>query len=425
MIAGARVNKTLKIAQTQGTLRYSRWDALLVFLSAMHAAILIALPLMPVIALGLWWNANTISHNFIHKPFFRQQALNRLFSFYLSVLLGFPQSMWRDRHIAHHAGVVWQKRINRQILIEAILIAVLWIALLTLYPVFFLTVYLPGYFAGIGLCYLQGYYEHARGTTSNYGVIYNTLLLNDGYHVEHHADPSAHWTQLPKQFDKDARASRWPAVLRWIDAINLETLEKLVLRSRLLQRFMLKTHERAVRRLLQELGEIRRIGIVGGGIFPRTVLILQRLLPGAQLVVIDAKSESIQVAQTFIKRGNDEDIFSAAPSVLGGENVMSTQGLRPGLLSGRPLRGLCKESLFLNPYIDRETVEFIHEWYDPARHNSFDLVIIPLSFIGDRESIYRHPPAPAVLIHDWIWRRRGESSIVSLFLFKRLNLVKR
>ena len=39
--------------------------------------------------------------------------------------------------------------------------------------------------------------------------------------------------------------------------------------------------------------------------------------------------------------------------------------------------------------------------------------------------IYQKPPAPAVLVHDWIWRARGTSLIVSWLLLKRLNLVVR
>src|SRR5713226_6875568 len=85
-------------------LRHSNWDALLVALGVVHAVILVALPVAPIIALGVWWNSNTISHNFIHKPFFKARALNRFFSAYLTLLLGIPQSFWRDRHVAHHVG---------------------------------------------------------------------------------------------------------------------------------------------------------------------------------------------------------------------------------------------------------------------------------------------------------------------------------
>jgi hypothetical protein len=49
--------------------------------------------------------------------------------------------------------------------------------------------------------------------------------------------------------------------------------------------------------------------------------------------------------------------------------------------------------------------------------------VIPLAFDGDRDAIYRHRPAAAVVVHDWIWRRRGTSRVVSVALLKRLNLV--
>ena len=50
--------------------------------------------------------------------------------------------------------------------------------------------------------------------------------------------------------------------------------------------------------------------------------------------------------------------------------------------------------------------------------------MFPLAFIGDRAAIYRHPPAPVVLIHDWLWRPHGRGAVVSLLLLKRLNLVR-
>src|SRR5262249_25074399 len=89
---------------TSGLLRQSRWNGLFIILALMHGAVLLAMPSIALISIGLWWNANTISHNFIHRPFFRARALNTIFSWYLSLLLGFPQTIWRDRHLAHHAG---------------------------------------------------------------------------------------------------------------------------------------------------------------------------------------------------------------------------------------------------------------------------------------------------------------------------------
>lgn len=48
-------------------------------------------------------------------------------------------------------------------------------------PAFFVWTYVPGYLAGLLLCAVHGHYEHAAGTTSHYGRLYNLLCFNDGY----------------------------------------------------------------------------------------------------------------------------------------------------------------------------------------------------------------------------------------------------
>ena len=78
------------------------------------------------IAIGIWWNANTVSHLFIHRPFFRHRAANAWFAAGLTALLGFPQSVWRDRHLAHHAGRAYRFRLSREVGLQVVLIAALW-----------------------------------------------------------------------------------------------------------------------------------------------------------------------------------------------------------------------------------------------------------------------------------------------------------
>lgn len=351
----------------------ARQDVLFVALAALHAAALVAFASAPLMAIALWWNANTIAHNFIHRPFFRRRLANQLFSAGESVLLGLPQSLWRQRHLAHHAGGSWRFRLAPQVLIEGTLVAALWASLAIVAPEFFFSVYMPGYLAGLGLCAVQGYYEHAAGTTSYYGWLYNVLCFNDGYHIEHHAYPGVHWTALPRRTASNARASRWPPLLRWLDAITLDALERLVLRSTLLQRFVLAVHRRAFRSLLAELPLPRRVAIVGGGLFPRTALLLRELLPDAALVVIDADANNLDTARAFIGDGVE----------------------------------------FRNAYFSTNA---------PAL--PVDLLIIPLAFDGDRDAIYREPHAPVALVHDWLWRPRGRSRIVSIALLKRLNAVR-
>jgi hypothetical protein len=366
--------------QRTGIWRFSRSDASLVALAALHATILAVWPVAPLIAVGVWWSSNTIAHNFIHRPFFRSTGMNRVFSAALSVLLGIPQTLWRDRHLAHHADIEWRLHISRRLVAETALVVCLWTALASLQPRFFLLVYLPGYLSGLGLCAMQGRWEHALGRpTSYYGHIYNVLCFNDGYHAEHHAAPAIHWSQLPHFSQADAANSPWPplmrwlSVMRWLDVRPLEALERLVLRSPWLQRFVLRTHRRAFRSLLPRLQTIRSVTIVGGGLFPRTALILRELLPAAHLTIVDSDPRNLETAR--------------------------------GLLDGN--------------------IEYRNERYAPGESLDCDLTVIPLCLVGERAAIYCCPPSPAVLVHDWIWHRRGAGTVVSAALLKRLNLVRR
>jgi hypothetical protein len=240
-------------------------------------------------------------------------------------------------------------------------------------PWFFVSVYVPGYILGLGLCHLQGHFEHAGGTTSHYGWLYNRLFFNDGYHVEHHRHPGAHWTRLPLSADPHAQRSRWPPVLRWLDGINLERLEKIALRSAILQRYLIASHERAFRTLLARMPRPRRVTIVGGGLFPRTALVLRKLLPDARLAIVDAQREHLEIARRFIDGG----------------------------------------------------IELRHQFFDAHSTDDADLVVVPLSFIGDRRIIYEDPPARAVVVHDWLWKAHGGGVRISWLLLKRLNLVTR
>jgi hypothetical protein len=362
-----------------GIWRFSRRDAILVGLAGLHGVLLAVWPVAPAIAVGMWWNANTIAHNFIHRPFFRSRGMNRAFSAALSVLLGIPQTLWRERHLAHHAGVAWRLRVSRQLGAEAALVVGLWILLALLRPRFFLLAYLPGYLAGLGLCAMQGYWEHAAGRpTSHYGHVYNFFCFNDGYHAEHHADPSIHWSELRERIADGAATSLWPPLLRWLDVRPLEALERLVLRSPGLQRFVLRSHRRAFERLLPQLGNVGRATIVGGGLFPRTALILLELLPAAHITIIDSNAGNLQTARAFL---------------------------------GESFRG--------------ESIEYRYQRYTHGGSLDCDLTVIPLCLDGDRAEIYRHPPSATVVVHDWIWRRRGRGTIISAVLLKRLNLVRR
>jgi hypothetical protein len=127
-----------------------------------------------------------------------------------------------------------------------------------------------------------------------------------------------------------------------------------------------------LRTLAVEALPISSVGIVGGGLFPRTAIILGRLIPRARLSIIEMNPANIDTARNFLG-----------------------------------------------------DVHYVRERFEPASNCDYDLLVIPLAFVGNRDAFYRNPPAKFVLVHDWIWRRRGESAIVSLLLLKRLNMVKR
>ena len=49
--------------------RWAKWDSLLVALAIAHGGLLLVWASVALIAVGLWWNANTISHNFIQASY--------------------------------------------------------------------------------------------------------------------------------------------------------------------------------------------------------------------------------------------------------------------------------------------------------------------------------------------------------------------
>lgn len=361
---------TLRVAPP-GVVRHSRLDVVLVAASMAHAALLVLLPSAPVVALGMWWNANTVAHNFIHRPFFRRASHNRAYGLLLSAILGFPQSLWRERHLAHHAERPVRWRGSRAIAVEVLVVSGVWAAWFGLSPGTFLFAYVPGWIGGLVLCGVHGHFEHARGTTSHYGRLYNLLFFNDGYHVEHHLAPWRHWSALSRA-RAQGRASRWPAIVRWIELISLEGLERLVIAVPVLQRLVLHTHERAFRRLLPALARVRTVLVVGGGLFPRTALVLGGLLPEARLTIVDLDAGHLRIAGRF--------------------------------LDGRVE---CRAARFTG-----------------VEPQSVDLVVVPLSYVGDRRRLYEHPPAPLMLVHDWLWHWRPHGAAM-VPLLKCVNVVRR
>jgi hypothetical protein len=166
--------------------------------------------------------------------------------------------------------------------------------------------------------------------------------------------------------------------LRWIDEIGLEGLEKLVLRSPVLQALVLHCHKRALTTLLPAYRGARTVLVVGGALFPRTAVILAELLPDAEITIVDCSLEHIRRAMPLL-----------------------------------PARVKVAHGLF--------------EW---SQLGQADLTVVPLSFRGPRPRFSPDTPpsrlpghARWVLMHDWLWRRCGQSVVVSFTLLKRINLI--
>lgn len=246
--------------------RYTAWDAVPALLAYLHLALIIAFlfdwPAMTwpervagaiAYALAIGWNLDSVSHNFIHNPFFRSKTLNRITEFVLTFALGTPQTMYRFVHMRHHAGnsdrpgpdgetidpisiykhgadgkaepmlsyvllQFWRDdgpfTVARQIRAkrpdEARRALEEFWAMIALYGAMaivnwrFVVFLAPFYYLGQSLSMLIAYYEHlganpeepAAMGVSTYGPVYNLLFLNNGYHAEHHYQPKRHWTQM-------------------------------------------------------------------------------------------------------------------------------------------------------------------------------------------------------------------------------------
>lgn len=203
-------------------------------------------------SVSISWNINGISHNFLHNPYFKFAPLNYAFSLLESVTIGFSQTFYDTVHRRHHMGnsdrpdehgdvVDWlsiyrhghdgeaenifsyvflsyfrddPKEIYREIkkrspfdakfgIFEIAAFIALYVAGFALNWKFMLA-YLPFYYFGHCLSYLNGYFLHYGGNpdvpiawgVSSYEKLYNLLWFNNGYHAEHHYRPRHHWTKM-------------------------------------------------------------------------------------------------------------------------------------------------------------------------------------------------------------------------------------
>ncbi|MDB5353984.1 MAG: fatty acid desaturase [Phycisphaerales bacterium] len=273
---------------------HSRWDVVPALAGVAHFAYVLFLffafrrlswwaliPLGLVYSVSISWNVNGVSHNFLHNRFFRSAILNRLYSILESVTCGFSQVLYEDIHRRHHMGNAdlpdgegktidplsiykhghdghpenpWTyifisffrddpreafDSISRRNKAEArwgiveIAIFVAFFATLGVLNWRFILYFLPFWYFGHCLSYLNGYYLHFGGNpdvpiawgVSSYHKLYNWLWFNNGYHAEHHYRPRMHWTQMkelhrqiaPQQEEAGVRVIRPPHALGFLD----------------------------------------------------------------------------------------------------------------------------------------------------------------------------------------------------------------
>ncbi|HEX2815818.1 MAG TPA: fatty acid desaturase [Phenylobacterium sp.] len=272
-----------------GLFRYSAWDAIPAALAYAHllllAAFLLAWPIMTwperlagavAYSLAIGWSLDSVSHNFIHNPFFAWEPLNRLTSLVLTLSLGTPQTMYKYVHMRHHAGnsdrigadgrtvdpislfqygydgkveptwsyvfrQFWRddgpftvaRKIRarrpkeaRQALQEFWAIVGVYGVVLVLNWRFVLLL-APFYYLGHCLSFLIAWYEHAGADpdqpiatgVSTYEPVYNWAFLNNGFHAEHHHRPKVHWTQMAA-LREETRAEQAAAGVRTLSVAH-------------------------------------------------------------------------------------------------------------------------------------------------------------------------------------------------------------
>src|SRR5690349_3025021 len=132
--------------------RTSFADAMLVSSPLVAGALVVMHPSALLIAFATWWVANTSAHNFIHRPFFAHAAANRAYSLVLTLVIGMPQTIWRDRHLAHHAKRRWTLNVTTQLVVETFALGCGWVILFATAREFLVTVYAVGLGMGLVLC---------------------------------------------------------------------------------------------------------------------------------------------------------------------------------------------------------------------------------------------------------------------------------
>jgi hypothetical protein len=332
-----------------------------------------------VVALSTWWIGNTVAHHAVHRRLFRSSRVEAAFAIALSLLLGVPQELWRAAHRAHHAERPFRWRSCRWRPLAHQVAALVGLHLAVLVGAWPIGVwgYGTGLAIGLVMAGLHGHYEHRGGITDVTARWWNLVFCNDGFHAAHHRHPTRHFADLPQLGPWAIRQSRLPPPLRWLAALRpaawLDRLERWVLVWPWLQRRVLAAHRQALARVLADVPVPARVLVVGGGLFPRTAILLRERWPSAALVVLDRDRAHLELAQAALPVDVERRI-----------------GTFPG-----------------------------------DHREAFDLVVLPLALRGRRSDAIvaaQARGASRVLVHDWLWRCPRRHARVAWWLGKGMWL---
>lgn len=123
MSMNVELGQRITTSKRRAVFRQSGKDALLVCAALVQACALLAafvwlaprgkagaLAAAAAFGIGICWCSNTVAHVHLHRPLFTVRGLNRALSVFLGLLIGVPQSIWRARHLWHHAGEPAERR---------------------------------------------------------------------------------------------------------------------------------------------------------------------------------------------------------------------------------------------------------------------------------------------------------------------------
>ena len=167
----------------------------------------------------------------------------------------------------------------------------------------------------------------------------------------------------------------------------LDVVERIIMNIPFLRDWILYTHESAIRQLFSSEEQApQRIVVIGGGIFPRTAIIMKKLFPESQIIIQDMNEGSLKLAENYLRKTNNEGNIYYFNSMYDG----TVHGTKNGSAYGN-----CSGSIYGT------------------------IMVFPLAFRG--MSINSKSPYKTVK-HCWIWENEPcvKQCIVSYFLMKKV-----